>query len=154
MWPNPQKTADLVTFTEEIFNGKYHFLVQCLVVVCMNYLNDLVIPSAYCHTLNALFLDVCLEKICKTLPKRFPKIPNFNKSTFNKKVAKKYCNFGCFLCFCGLYTFLFFSLFFTSSFLCISPFSCSSLFLFNIFQYLSVLSYLCLSTVALVTNAF
>ena len=22
MWPNPQKTADLVTFTEEIFNGK------------------------------------------------------------------------------------------------------------------------------------
>ena len=22
MWPNPQETADLVTFTEEIFNGK------------------------------------------------------------------------------------------------------------------------------------
>ena len=26
MWPNPQKTADLVTFTEEIFNEKLHFL--------------------------------------------------------------------------------------------------------------------------------
>ena len=26
MWPNPQKIADLVTFTEEIFNGKLHFL--------------------------------------------------------------------------------------------------------------------------------
>ena len=26
MWPNPQETADLVTFTEEIFNGKLHFL--------------------------------------------------------------------------------------------------------------------------------
>ena len=26
MWPNPQKTADLVTFTEEIHNGKLHFL--------------------------------------------------------------------------------------------------------------------------------
>ena len=25
MWPNPQETADLVTFTEEIFNGKLHF---------------------------------------------------------------------------------------------------------------------------------
>ena len=25
MWPNPQETADLVTFTEEILNGK-HFL--------------------------------------------------------------------------------------------------------------------------------
>ena len=22
MWPNPQETADLVTFTEKIFNGK------------------------------------------------------------------------------------------------------------------------------------
>ena len=26
MWPNPQGTADLVTFTEEILNGKLHFL--------------------------------------------------------------------------------------------------------------------------------
>ena len=26
MWPDPQKTADLVTFTEEILNGKIHFL--------------------------------------------------------------------------------------------------------------------------------
>ena len=26
MWPNPQEAADLVTFTEEIPNGKLHFL--------------------------------------------------------------------------------------------------------------------------------
>ena len=26
MWLNPQETADLVTSTEEIFNGKLHFL--------------------------------------------------------------------------------------------------------------------------------
>ena len=26
MRPNPQKTADLVAFTEEILNGKLHFL--------------------------------------------------------------------------------------------------------------------------------
>ena len=26
MWPNPQETADLVTFTEKIFNGELHFL--------------------------------------------------------------------------------------------------------------------------------
>ena len=26
MWPNPQKTADLVTYTEEILNGKLPFL--------------------------------------------------------------------------------------------------------------------------------
>ena len=28
MWPNPYKTANLVTFTEEILNGKLHFFVQ------------------------------------------------------------------------------------------------------------------------------
>ena len=26
MWPNPQETADLVTFTEETLNRKLHFL--------------------------------------------------------------------------------------------------------------------------------
>ena len=26
MWPNPRETADLVTFTGEILNGKLHFL--------------------------------------------------------------------------------------------------------------------------------
>ena len=25
MWPDPKETADLVTFTEEILNGKLHF---------------------------------------------------------------------------------------------------------------------------------
>ena len=26
MWPNPEETADLITFTEEILNGKLNFL--------------------------------------------------------------------------------------------------------------------------------
>ena len=26
MWPNPQESAALVTFTEEILNGELHFL--------------------------------------------------------------------------------------------------------------------------------
>ena len=29
MRPNPQEIADLVTFTEEILNGKLRFFVQC-----------------------------------------------------------------------------------------------------------------------------
>ena len=29
MWPNPQQTADLDKFYEEILNGKLHFFVQC-----------------------------------------------------------------------------------------------------------------------------
>ena len=32
MWPDPQETADLVTFTEEILNGKLLFLCS----VCQN----------------------------------------------------------------------------------------------------------------------
>ena len=28
MWPNPQETADLVTFTEEILNEKLHFVCR------------------------------------------------------------------------------------------------------------------------------
>ena len=31
MWPNPQFPADLVTFTEEIRNGKLRFFVQCVI---------------------------------------------------------------------------------------------------------------------------
>ena len=30
MWPNLQFTADLVSFTEEILNGKLHFLCSAL----------------------------------------------------------------------------------------------------------------------------
>ena len=29
MWSNPQETADLVTFSEEIFNGQLPFCAQC-----------------------------------------------------------------------------------------------------------------------------
>ena len=33
MWPNSQFPADLVTFTEEIRNGKLHFLCSVYIVV-------------------------------------------------------------------------------------------------------------------------
>ena len=35
MWTNPQEAADLVTFTEEILNGKLHFL--CSVCTGVNF---------------------------------------------------------------------------------------------------------------------
>ena len=31
MWPNLQETVDLVTFTEEILNGKLHFLSRAII---------------------------------------------------------------------------------------------------------------------------
>ena len=33
MWPNPQFPTDLVTFTEEILNGKLHFLCSVSVAI-------------------------------------------------------------------------------------------------------------------------
>ena len=33
MWPKPQSPADLVTFTEEILNGKLHFLCSMRSIV-------------------------------------------------------------------------------------------------------------------------
>ena len=45
MWPNPQVTADLVTFTEEILNRKLHFLCSdknaMPVNIEKNFLSDL-----------------------------------------------------------------------------------------------------------------
>ena len=32
MWPNPQFPADLITFTEEILNGKLHFCAVLWVI--------------------------------------------------------------------------------------------------------------------------
>ena len=42
MWPNPQETADLVTFTEEILNEKLHFLcsVRIAFYICANTYHD------------------------------------------------------------------------------------------------------------------
>ena len=37
MWSNPQILADLVTFTEEILNGKLHFL--CSVIFFFSFLS-------------------------------------------------------------------------------------------------------------------
>ena len=35
MWLNPQVSADLVTFTEEILNGKISFFVQYNILGCV-----------------------------------------------------------------------------------------------------------------------
>ena len=47
MWPNPQFPADLVTFTEEILNGKL-VLLQCFLKVPFPQIIDL--PSKYRRT--------------------------------------------------------------------------------------------------------
>ena len=37
MWPNPPENADLFTFTEEILNGKLHFLCSFAVNYLLQY---------------------------------------------------------------------------------------------------------------------
>ena len=44
MWPNPQFSADLVTFTEEILNGKFDFLYS---------------ESIYKITMDLFYLTIC-----------------------------------------------------------------------------------------------
>ena len=36
MQPNPQETADFVTFTEEILNGKLHFCAVQIIIIYKN----------------------------------------------------------------------------------------------------------------------
>ena len=40
MWPNPQKTENLVTFNEEFLNGKLHFLCSDTYVNSSKDIND------------------------------------------------------------------------------------------------------------------
>ena len=63
MWPNPLETADLVTFTEEILNGKLHVL--CNAALGMDYFKnksiiDLwqVFKSIFLHRLVDIFRNV------------------------------------------------------------------------------------------------
>ena len=43
MWPNPQGTADLVTFTEEIVNGKLHFLCSAMEIYTNCTVNEILV---------------------------------------------------------------------------------------------------------------
>ena len=47
MWPNPQKTADLVTFTEDILNGKLHFL--CSVIDLVTFTDEMLIEFQFVY---------------------------------------------------------------------------------------------------------
>ena len=55
MWPNPQDTADLVTFTEEILNGKLHFCAvsgnMCITIVCY----------PVCQVIKLIYLSILIK---------------------------------------------------------------------------------------------
>ena len=50
MWPNPQETADLVIFTEEIHNGKLHFyavvgIIDTAMIYYESFISQFAIPT-------------------------------------------------------------------------------------------------------------
>ena len=76
MWPNPQESVDLVTFTEEILNGKLHFLCSVNVEFQMKVLKC---PSHYLH-----WLDLPLREKCPYLKIFCPYFPAVGLNTDQK----------------------------------------------------------------------
>ena len=71
MWLNPQKTADLVTFTEEILNGKLHFLCSVYYQKSTIYYPELNINSItefnVHNAFKKLIFSICLIRMRKLL---------------------------------------------------------------------------------------
>ena len=73
MWPNPQKTADLVTFTEEILNAKLHFFSSVYTLLLFwDFCWKSLIPVwlFYCVSTSC----IALWALLKGLPNLFVKI--------------------------------------------------------------------------------
>ena len=87
MWPNPKETADLVTFTEEILNGKLRFLCSdysyeilkryenChinLIVSCSSQAssarNWLLMWKVFVNSLKSRVTDLCKQKVKMKVP--------------------------------------------------------------------------------------
>ena len=87
MWPNPQGTAGLVTFTEEILNGKLHFscseesntfpillfasTIKQILELCQDFYLIWSSFYAYCITLPITFASfhvTCLNKLVLSSP--------------------------------------------------------------------------------------
>ena len=58
MWPNPQFPADMVTFTEEILNGKLHFLSSISFEVWRDCRKKAHQPSWWMNEINEAYLDL------------------------------------------------------------------------------------------------
>ena len=52
MWPNPQETVVLVTFPEEILNGKLHFLCSDFGAL-QSFSADLIRPQVKCNLISS-----------------------------------------------------------------------------------------------------
>ena len=58
MWPNPQESADLVTFTDEILDGILHFLCSVGLVHLLKLFAEALLESTQTSTMK-LFAKTC-----------------------------------------------------------------------------------------------
>ena len=79
MWPNPQFSADLVTFTEGIFNGKLHFL--CSAKIINNRLTFVSTDNVKCEK------QVLRKKRCSYKFRKIHRSHSLCQSLFFTKVA-------------------------------------------------------------------
>ena len=91
IWPNPQETADLVTFIEEILNGKLNFLcnvclIKSMVKNLLKFNTTAVKQSSFIHLIIALMqffwnTSVTHQKICSHYWENI----SYNKSNKSRK---------------------------------------------------------------------
>ena len=95
MWPNPQEDADLVIFTEEIFNGKLQFLcivrdlrMMCvgklyftIIYVKMYFFGQIYFFDIYFSTLNFIYIN---SVSCKSVGRIAGDIPNLVRIGISK----------------------------------------------------------------------
>ena len=88
MWPNPQETADLVKFTEEILNGKLYFLCSARdssINRLLSIIHDIYKSLYEGYELRGVFLDISRQQngISGNLQERLPDFLRYGK----KRVA-------------------------------------------------------------------
>ena len=81
MWPNPQETEDLVTFTEKILNGKLHFLCSEIAWFLLVYLVSINTAKHqiehYTKQFSVLVIYIQRSKYCKISEKLDTVLPYF-----------------------------------------------------------------------------
>ena len=106
MWPNPQFSSDLVTFTEEILNAKLHFLCSLSLTLFKEWLSlhiDIFFVSGskehfltnlnfveLCQILSFFFFFLNVVSIKNTLIKQLEKSPEISKISGSASKLKKY----------------------------------------------------------------
>ena len=92
MWPNPQETVDLVTFTEEILNEKLHFLCSVRIYKQINFpFSDCFKKHLQIYFRKQPFRGILLKRYSENAQQIYKRTP-MPKCNFNKVALQLYWN--------------------------------------------------------------